>query len=353
MNKVLTNPRTLNILVPVISAILGLLVGAIIMLLGGYDPIVGYQALINGMFGSPRLIGEVIRTMAPLLLAGLSVAFAGRTGLFNIGVEGQLLVGWLAAVAVGALIELPSVLHVTVAILAAALAGAFWGFIPGLLKAKFKVNEVIVTIMLNYTALYVTAALVRSDALYNTDERTKTIHSSASLTSEFLTSISGNTRLHWGFVIAIIAAVIMWVLLERTTLGYELKAAGYNQNASKYAGMNVSRNIILSMSIAGAFGGVAGAMEGLGTFGTMSALSSFTGVGFNGIAVALLGANNPFGIIFSSFLFGGLSSAASHMQFRANIPAELVNVIIAAIIFFVASGYFIRLGLLHLKKGEK
>lgn len=353
MNKLLTSDRSLNILVPVISAILGLIVGAIVMILGGYDPVQGYQALINGIFGTPRAFGEVIRGMTPLLLAGLSVAFAGRTGLFNIGVEGQLLVGWLAAVAVGVLLDLPSGIHLIVAILAAAAAGGVWGFIPGILKAKFKVNEVIVTIMLNYTALYVTAVLVKTDALYAGNERTYAIKNSASLASEFLRNISGQSRLHWGIIIALLAAIIMWVILDRTTLGYELKAAGYNQNAAQYAGMNVTRNIVLSMSIAGAFAGIGGAMEGLGTFQGMTAMTSFTGVGFNGIAVALLGANNPFGIIASSFLFGGLQTAAPQMNFNANVPSELVNVIIAAIIFFVASGYFIRYGLKRLTKEGK
>lgn len=343
----------MKILVPVISVILGLIIGAIVMILGGYNPITGYQALLDGMFGSPRILGEVIRTMTPLLLAGLSVAFASRTGLFNIGVEGQLLVGWLASVAVGILFDLPAGIHAIVAILAAAIAGAFWGFIPGVLKSVFKVHEVIVAIMLNYIALYVTAAIVKSEALYDGIETTLPIQESASLASNFLASITGNSRLHWGIAIAFIVAIFMWVLLERTTLGYELKAAGYNQHASQYAGMNVSRNIILSMSIAGSFAGIAGAMEGLGTFQRMTAMSSFTGIGFDGIAVALLGANNPLGIVFSSFLFGGLKNAAPHMSFHAGIPSQLVDVIIAFVVLFVAASYSIRFLLKRFVKEEK
>lgn len=352
MSKGIFTPRMINIIVPVLSAIFGLLVGAVVMLVSGYDPVLGYQALFDGMFGTPRAIGETIRAMIPLVLAGLSVAFAFRTGLFNIGVEGQLLVGWLASVWVGYAFDLPAVIHVPLAIIVAGLAGAFWGFIPGYLKGRFKVNEVIVTIMLNYTALYVTSALIKT-FIYAGNEKSYDIKPSASLASEWLSTLTGGSRLHWGIIIALIAAVIMWFMLNRTTLGYELKAVGYNQHASQYAGMKVSRNVILSMSIAGVFSGIGGAMEGLGTFQNMTALSAFTGIGFDGIAVALLGVNNAFGIILSALLFGGLKSAAPQMNFAANVPSELINVIIACIIFFVACSYLLRWALSRFNKEGK
>lgn len=341
MQKLLKNDRLFNIFVPVISAILGILVGAIIMLIGGYDPVRGFSALFEGMFGSPKLIGEMIRAASPLILAGLAVGFAFKTGLFNIGVEGQLLVGWLASVWVGYAFDLPAVLHVTLAILAAALAGGFWGLIPGFLKARLKVNEVIVTIMLNYTALYIVADLIRR-YLYAGNEKSYKIQESASLSSAFLSSITNGSRLHWGIVVAIIVAIFMWFLLEKTTTGYELKSVGFSRDASSYAGMNVSKNVILSMTISGAFAGIAGSMEGLGTFQNMTVMSAFTGTGFDGIAVALLGANNAFGIILAGLLFGGFETAAPQMNFNANVPSELVEIIIALIIFFVASSYLIR-----------
>ncbi|GGE65039.1 ABC transporter permease [Priestia taiwanensis] len=349
MNK----DKVFAIIVPLVSIILGLVVGTIVMVLGGYDPVVGYQALLEGMIGSPSAIGETIRAMTPLILAGLSVAFAFRTGLFNIGVEGQLLVGWLAAVSVGILLDLPPLLHVVVAVLAAGIAGGIWGFVAGFLKGRFKVNEVIVTIMMNYIALFLTAELVRSKALYGGDEKTHTIKESASLSSEFLASLTDNSRMHWGIAIAIIMAIVVHVLLQKTTLGYELKAVGFNQHAAKYAGMNVKKNVFLSMTIAGFVAGIGGAMEGLGTFGDMTALAAFTGIGFDGIAVALLGANNPFGILFAAFLFGGLKNAGPAMNFTADVPSELVNIIIGCIVFFVASGYFIRYFLQRMTKGAK
>lgn len=352
MQKLLKNDRLFNIVVPVFSALLGMLVGAIIMLLGGYNPITGFGALLDGMFGSPKGIGEMIRAASPLILAGLAVGFAFKTGLFNIGVEGQLLVGWLASVWVGYTLDLPAAIHVPLSILAAALAGGIWGMIPGFLKARFKVHEVIVTIMMNYVALYVTADIIKR-YLYAGNEKSYKINESASLSSEFLTSITNGSRLHYGIVVTLIVAVIMWLILDKTTMGYELKAVGFNQHASMYAGMNVSKNIVLSMSISGAFAGIAGAMEGLGTFQNMTVLSAFTGTGFDGIAVALLGANNPFGIVIAGILFGGLNTAAPQMNFNANVPQELVEIIIALIIFFVASGYLIRLILMRFSKEGK
>ncbi|WP_078989379.1 ABC transporter permease [Priestia flexa] len=350
MMKWLRNERTIHILIPVISAILGLLAGAIIMVLGGYDAVKGYDSLFNGMLGSPKAIGETIRAMTPLALAGIAVAFAYKTGLFNIGVEGQLLVGWLAAVWVGYAFELQSVIHIPLAILAAGVAGALWAFISGFLKARFHVHEVIVSIMMNYIALYTTSSIIR-EFLYAGNEKSYNIHESASLASSFLAEATNNSRLHYGIIVAFLAALVMWFLLNKTSKGFELRAVGFNQQASKYAGMNVSRNIILSMSVSGAFAGLAGAMEGLGTFQYMNTFTSFTGTGFDGIAVALLGANSAIGILLASFLFGGLQTAAPQMNFMAGVPSELIEIVIALIIFFVASSYLIRWIIGRLSKG--
>ncbi|MCA1030135.1 ABC transporter permease [Bacillus timonensis] len=352
MRKLLKNEKFINFLIPVLAAVLGLLAGAIIMLFGNYNPITGFAALLDGMIGRPKAVGETIRAMTPLILAGISVAFAFKTGLFNIGVEGQLLVGWLAAVWVGYAFDLPMIIHVPLAIAVAALAGGLWGLVPGYLKARFKVHEVIVTIMMNYVALYVTADLIK-EFLYAGNEKSYKIKETASLASPFLSSLTENSRLHYGIIVALIAAFIMWFLLEKTSKGYELRSVGINQHASYYAGMNVSRNIVLSMSISGAFAGVAGAMEGLGTFQNMTVLSSFTGTGFDGIAVALLGANSAIGIVLAAALFGGLKTAAPQMNFVANVPSELVEIIIALIIFFVASSYLIRLLLARFSKEGK
>ncbi|WJY28679.1 ABC transporter permease [Sporosarcina trichiuri] len=343
--------RIINLLVPVISIILGLLVGAVVMLVSGYDPVAGYAALWNGIFGDSYAIGETIRQISPYILAGLAVAFAFRTGLFNIGVEGQLIVGWFAAAYVGMAFELPKVIHLPLALLAAAAAGAIWGLIPGLLKATLKVHEVIVTIMMNYIALHIVNALIKtiSGGGFKLDK----IQDTASLRSDFLSELTDFSTLHYGIFVALFMVFIMWFILERMKLGYELKSVGFNENAAQYAGMNVKKNIILAMVISGAFAGLGGAMEALGTFGNISSRAGFTGIGFDGIAVALLGANTPLGVIFGASLFGSLKYGANNMPNAANIPIEIVSIVIALIIFFVASGYIIRVGLLRLSKKKE
>ncbi|ANB58008.1 branched-chain amino acid transport system / permease component family protein [Anoxybacillus sp. B7M1] len=348
----MNSSRLTKFLIPVFAVLLGVIAGSIVMLVSGYNPIAGYSALLYGSFGDSYYIGETIRQTTPYILAGLAVAFAFRTGLFNIGVEGQLIVGWLASVWVGVSLDLPKVIHLPLAILAAAAAGALWAFIPGFLKARFKVHEVIITIMMNYIALHVTNAIIRS-VLSDKGFKSETVHPSASLQSEFLQSITDYSTLHYGIIISLIGAIIMWFLLEKTAKGYELRAVGFNQHASQYAGMNVPRNIILSMVISGAFAGVAGAMEGLGTFGNISVKAGFTGIGFDGIAVALIGSNNAFGIILSALLFGALKVGALEMPSSADVPTELVDIVIALIIFFVASSYLIRLLLSRFKKEGK
>lgn len=342
--------KWINALVPVIAVILGLLVGAVIMVISGYNPFEAYGSIFQMVFLNPYYAGETIVTMIPLILSGLSVAFAFRTGLFNIGVEGQLLVGWLASVAFAIhFADWPKLVLIPLCLLVAALAGGLWGLIPGLLKARFYVHEVITTIMMNYIALYSTNAIIRQ-FLYADGERTPLIPDSASLSSNFLSNITGGSRLHWGILVALLGAVIMWFLLWRTTLGYELRAIGFNPDASRYAGMNVARNMITSFAIAGGFAGVAGAMLGLGTYHYMSINASFTGIGFDGIAVALLGVNTVPGVVIGAALFAALETGEVSMQ-SLGIPNDLVEIIIALIIFFVASHYMIRWTLDRFKKG--
>ncbi|MFP3918142.1 ABC transporter permease [Lysinibacillus telephonicus] len=343
--------RLVNILVPLISILLGLIIGAIVMAISGFSPVEGYVALWNGIFMDTYTMGETVRQITPYVFAGLAVAFAFRTGLFNIGVEGQLIMGWLAAAYVGFKFDLPTVIHLPLALIAAAVAGALWAFIPGLLKAKLQVHEVIVTIMMNYTALHVANSLIGT--LSGGDERTPKVQETASLRSSFFESLTDYSRMHWGFVVALIAVLVMWFILEKTTRGYELKAVGFNKHASQYAGMNVNKNIILAMVISGAFAGLGGAMEALGTFENMSKLHGFTGIGFDGIAVALLGANQPFGVLLGAILFGSLKNGGLNMPSEAGVPTEIVNIVIALIIFFVASGYIIRVVLERFGKQRK
>ncbi|WP_419466050.1 ABC transporter permease [Alteribacter salitolerans] len=354
MKRILVGARgkSFGLIVPLIAIAFGFLAGGLIMLVSGNNPILGYAALFQGVFGDMYYFGETLRMMTPLILSGLAVAFAFRTGLLNIGVEGQLIVGWLAAVVVGIYVDGP--MAFVLAIAAGAVAGGLWGFVPGFLKARYEVHEVIVTIMMNYIALHVSNHFIRNYLLAS-GQRTEFVNQSASISSPFLESLTDFSRLHWGFAIAIGACVVMWFILWKTNKGYELRAVGYNKNASSYAGMNVKTNIVLSMVISGGFAGVGGAMEGLGTYGYAQILSGFTNLGFDGIAVALLGASTSVGIFLAAFLFGGLKIGASNMQSAAGVAPELVEIVIALIIFFVASSYLIRwiLGRLQQNKEEK
>ncbi len=330
-----------SFLVPTIAVILGLLVGAIIMFIGGYDPVQGYQTLFTSIFGDIYNAGEIVRRATPLILAGLAVAFAFKSGLFNIGVEGQFIMGMVAAAWIGTSFQLPMVIHLPLAIIGAAIAGAAWGFIPGFLKAKLRVHEVVVTIMMNYIALK-TAAYLVGNVLTANKERTENIYDSAKLVSEPFRKLTEFSTMHNGIFVALVAVVLIWFLIDRTTKGYEFRAVGLNQYASQYAGMNVNRNIIYSMMISGALAGIAGSMEVLGGFGYLAKPTSFTGVGFDGIAVALLGANNPFGILLAAFLFAGLKVGGGDYNFTKIAPTEIISVVIAIIIFFVAINYIIR-----------
>lgn len=341
MKQLLDRMRNQTLTTALISIVLGLLCGAIILLIGGYNPIVAYGALFEGMFGSPYLMGETIRQITPLILTGLSVAFAFRTGLFNIGTEGQFMVGQLAAVVVGTSFELPWIIHVPLAVLAAAVAGGIWGAIPGFLKAKRGVHEVITTIMMNWIGLILVNHLIRT-YFKGQGERTTDIHSSASLSVDWLSQMFGGSRINLGIVLAILAAIVMYVLLWRTTKGFELRAVGHNIHGAEYAGMKVNRNVILSMCISGAFAGIAGATDGLGVFGYMAISSAFPGYGFDGIAVALIGGNTSIGIGLGAILFGGLTFGAKSMQMAADVPFEIIRIVIALVIFFVASGRLVR-----------
>lgn len=351
MVKFFSNEKNHAFIVPIISVLLGFLAGAIIMIITGIDPIDGYRALIKGVVGNPRKFGEWIVSSTPLILSGLALAFGFRTGLFNIGVEGQLIMGSFAAAAVGILVEAPRIIHLPLALLAAAVAGGLWAFIPGILKAKFRVHEVVVTIMLNYTALHIINYVVK---ILPGSSKTKTvaIHETATLSNKFMSTITGNSRLHLGIFVALIMAVIFWYIIEKTSFGYELRAVGFNPDASEYAGMRVNRNIVYSMMISGAFAGLAGAMISIGTFSYARVIGGFEGYGLDGIAVALLGSNSGLGVVIAGFLFGALKSGSSSMAL-ASVPKEIAEIIMAFIVLFAAMNYGIKRLLIRLGKEGK
>lgn len=348
----ITDEKNFKIVVPLIAVFGAFLIGTLIMIVTGTNPLEAFKAILRATTGfnldqlgtskffNARMFGEFVTMMMPITLTGLSVAFAFRTGLFNIGAEGQLIMGAMAATVVSIIVELPAIIHLPLVILSAVLAGALWGLIPGFLKAKFSVHEVVVTIMLNYTALYI-SNYVLQQLPGSTSVKTVPSHASGTLRSEFLASITNNSRLHWGFIFVIIAIIVFWYIIEKTSFGYELRAVGFNKEAARYSGMRVDRNIMYSMAIAGAFSGLAGAMVSVGTFDYGRVISAAEGYGFDGIAVALLGGNTALGTVFGGLLFGGLKSSQALMQSNG-VPLEIAKIISALMVLFVAMKYGIE-----------
>jgi len=319
-----------------------------------------YGGLLAGALGNPSTIGsklasgnvqtvasafyplsETLVAAAPLVFTGLSVALGFRAGLFNIGGEGQVIAGGLAAGFVGFSVHgLSPFVELPLALLAGFVAGALWGFVPGLLKARTGAHEVITTIMLNYIGIYLTYYLLGTKLFQRpgrTDPISKVIDSAATLPS--LNNL--NLRLHAGVLLAVAVAVAVYFLLWRTTLGFEFRAVGANPDASRASGISVGRVIVLAMSLAGGLAGLAGANLILGVqYSVAPGFSS--GLGFDGITVALLGRGNPGGIVAAALLFGGLRAGAVLMQAATSTPVDLVQVIEALVILFVAAPALIR-----------
>ena len=338
------NKNLQQIAVPLVSVLLGLVLGAIVMLAFGYDALWGYEELFNTAFGTLRSLGEILGAMGPLILIALGFAVASRAGFFNVGLPGQAMAGWVIA---GWFAlnhpDMPRLVMIPVTIILAILAGGIIGAIPGFLRAYLGTSEVIVTIMMNYIVLYVGNAFIHSfpKVIMQSTDSSKQVAANATYQTPWLRALTENSRMNIGIFIALIAIALIWFLLKKTTLGFEIRAVGMNPNASEYAGMSAKRTIILSMIISGALCGVGGVVYGLGTFQNVFVQGGSLAVGFNGMAVSLLANNSPIGILFAAFLFAVLQVGAPGMTV-AGIPSELVSIVSASIIFFVAIHYVIE-----------
>lgn len=331
---------TIKKISPFLSVLLGLIFGFVLLLITGNDAVEGYKNLFLGGIkgiteGNFRRFGDTLTQMTPLIFTGISVAFAFKTGLFNIGASGQFLFGGFVAVYLGNVLSLPPVIFPIVCVIGAAAGGALWGSVPGLLKAKFNIHEVVTSIMMNYTAIWLVQWLCKTLIPGHYETESAAIKATASLKNTFITNITDNSSLNMGFVIGVVLLVVVYIVLEKTTFGFELKAVGFNKNAAKYAGMKVNRNIVLSMAIAGALAGMGGAAYYIGYTDHIK-MGILPGYGFDGIAVSLLGLNSPIGVFLSSFLFGYLKNGGSFMASNTTIPKELVDIVIATIIYFSA-----------------
>ncbi len=339
----------------VLSIVIGFLVGALFLAVMGISVSQAYGKLFQSIFSGTKAISYCIVYAAPYIVAGLSVAFSFKTGVFNIGAEGQFVVGAMAACVVGILgASLPAILLVPLCFLAAALAGALWGAIVGFLKTKWGINEVLSMIMFNWIAFYLSNYIAGFPAIHSEGnaEATKNVaaHARILLSQNMIKSLDLCPTANWGILVAVALTVLVYFIIEKTTLGYELKAVGYNKHAAEYAGINVNRSILTSLSISGALGGIAGALLLLGMGGRISIFTSQEGYGFAGIVVALIGVTNPFGVFVAGLFYGAMTYGGSKLNL-VGAPTQVVNIIMGTIVFFIAiSTIFSYLGNLKLKK---
>ncbi|MFV1999595.1 MAG: ABC transporter permease [Acidimicrobiia bacterium] len=348
-----------SIVIPALALLSALIVGAVIIALTdidtlrvwGQDPVEAfrltvagiydaYRALFVGSLGSPRAISETLFAATPLILAGLAVAIGFQAGLFNIGVNGQMHIGGMFALWLGFSFSLPAVVHIPLVLVGAIVGGAIWGGFTGLLKARTGAHEVITTIMMNFIALFLVDFLLKT-TLFQQPGRNDPISQAANAAARFPLLLPG-FRLNIGFLIALAAVGFVWWLMYRTTTGFEFRAVGFNPDAGKYAGMSVAWVYVSVMGISGALAGIAGSNQVLG-LEPYRGISNFAGqVGFDAIALALLGRSHPVGVLFAGLLFGGLRAGGREMQGVAGIPIDLVLVLQALIIVMIAAPELVR-----------
>jgi simple sugar transport system permease protein len=327
--------------IPVLAIFTALVISSLAMIVSGTNPIEAYLALAEGAIGTQKAIIETIIKATPFILAGMGIALAFRGGLFNIGMEGQLFVGSAFSVFIGYSVELPAIIHIPLALLGGMLGGALWAAIPGILKARTGAHEVITTIMTNFIALRVINWAIGVDgpmrAPFTVVPETPAVYESARLPV-----LIPDTRLHSGILIALAAAFVVYWLLWRTVIGFEIRTVGANPSAARYAGINVERNIVLTMILSGALGGLAGGIQVMGLEPYNFTTGFNVGYGFDSIAVAMLGSIHPFGVTVSAFLFGAMDSGARLMQLRTKVPIDVITIVQGLILMFVAANQIIR-----------
>jgi simple sugar transport system permease protein len=341
----------------IFAIVLGLIFGFIVLVISNPSQAVGgFIAILTGsVTHGMKSIGQVLYYATPIICTGLSVGFAFKTGLFNIGATGQFTMGAFAAVFVGVVAKSLGGVHWVIALLAAVVAGALWALVPGLLKAFANVNEVISSIMMNYIGMYLVNYIIKNntDIYEKLKNQSKAVAESANIPKFGLDKLFAGSNINGGILIAILAVIIIYVILEKTTLGYELKAVGFNRNASKYAGINEKRSIVLSMVIAGALSGLAGGLLYLAGSGKhLEVVDVLASEGFTGISVALLGLLNPIGILLAAIFIAYITQGGFYMQLFDFAP-EVIDMIIAVIIYFSAFSLLFKALIQKLRDGKK
>ena len=342
-----------QITITLCAIICGFIVVAVILACTGYQPLEAFSILFQGIFSKPKYIVNVIVKATPIILTGLSVVFAFKVGLFNIGAEGEYIIGTIVATVVGILVDLPFILLFPLIVLSGVAAGALYGALIGFLKAKFGIHEVITGIMLNWIAFYGSNFIVTLDRFHKPDSSfTYDINQSgmdiiyqwknteagkeAVRQNPLLLETVGKTDLNIGILLAVLTAIVIFIILKKTTKGYTLRSVGMNKEAARCAGIHVEKNMIHAMMIAGAVAGAAGALTVTGVSHNLMTLAVTENYGFNGLSVAMLSGNSPIGTIFAGLLFAGLSYGGGSIQSSIGAPSKIINIMIGTIVFFVA-----------------
>lgn len=329
---------SIDVLLPLIAFALALIIGAIVLVILGANPLDSYFALVRGAFGSTYSLTQILVKATPLLLVGLGIVIAFRGGVINIGGEGQIIVGALAATAVALYVPLNGLIVLPLALLGGVVGGALWGGIPGVLKARLGVNEILSTVMMNQIAFQLSNFLLRGPMIDPEEiARGTRIAQSAELPREvWLIRLVPSTLLHGGAILAVIMAILVYIFLWRTIIGYRIRAVGFNPDASRCAGMRVPIYQALALILGGAFAGLAGAVEVLGVQHRM--LENLSGgYGFSGIVAALFGKLHPLGLIPASILFGALLVGADSMQRAVQVPSAFIDALLGLVVLFVVS----------------
>ena len=338
------------------SILIGFAVGALFLVVLGISVGQAYGKLFQSIFSSVKSLSYCVVYATTYIVTGLSVAFSFKTGVFNIGAEGQFVVGSMAACVVGIFLsDLPPIVLIPLCFLAAAAAGALWGSIVGFLKTRWGINEVLSMIMFNWIAFFLSNYIAGFPAIHNEGnaEATRNVAENARtlFSKDLISSLGLCPTANWGIFVAIVLTIVVYFVIEKTTLGYELKAVGFNKHAAEYAGINVNRSILTSLAISGALAGIGGALLLLGMGGRISIFSSQEGYGFAGIVVALIGVTNPFGVFAAGLFYGAMTYGGSKLNL-VGAPTQVVSIIMGTIVFFIAiSSVFSYLG--RLKKEKK
>lgn len=328
-----------------ISIVVGFAVGAVFLAAVQIDVGAAYGKLFTSIFANAKSLSYSVVYATPLIILGLSVAFSFRTGVFNIGAEGQFVVGSMAACVVGILVPAPAIVLVPLCVLASAVAGAVWGMIVGILKVKWGINEVLSMIMFNWIAFYLSNYIAGLPAIKSEGnaEATKNVQEAAMilLPKSVISKLGLCNSANWGIFVAILLSIFCYVVIEKTTLGFSLKAVGSNRDAAEYAGINVNRAVLTALGISGAMGGIAGAMNLLGMGQRISIFTAQESYGFQGIIAALIGNSNPLGVFFGGLFYGAIKYGGSRLNL-IGAPSEVVNVIMGTVVFFIAISHIFK-----------